>query len=291
MTSLRQQSILHRVALFHYQLFSVSLTIICRMQKISILLSLPSENIYQVLDNVDINDVWTMSQVCQVYRRFSFYILSRRYRLDLTYSDSTLFGLRACLIRSIRRAANRAILEPKPAYIDLAPKLAHYIRYRGSGSDNDMQRADSIVRMFVEHIVHTHHIYSLSWYLQRQLARLHEQYPIATLLQTNLSTVMASPCQYNHQAIKSIATFLITNATTCPEIPLSDSFIFNTFETMCDIALNTSSSHKDRKLLVDILGRVVFEMPIRGPVGRQMRQRLDRLNYTSPIDATPFTDM
>ncbi|KAH8551641.1 hypothetical protein BGW37DRAFT_466968 [Umbelopsis sp. PMI_123] len=248
-------------------------------------MSLPSETVYQVLECVDINDVWSMSQVCQVYRRISFYNLSHCYRLDFAYSDSTLFGLRACLIRSIRRAANRSILEPKSAFIDLTPKLVHYVRYCRRGTNNDMQRADAVVRMFVEHILHTHHSYSLSWYLQRQLARLHEQYPIATLLQANLSTAMASSyCQNNHQAIKSIATFLITNATTCPEIPLSDSFIFNTFETMCNIALNTSSTPKDRKMLVDILGRVVFEMPIRGSVGRQMRQRLDQLHYTSPLD-------
>src|ERR1700730_5996849 len=91
------------------------------------LFSLPRETLSQVLDHVDVNDVWTMSQVCQVYRWLSFYNVSRRYHLDVGGSDLSAFS--ACLSRSIRRAQTA-----NPAFIDVTPKLVHYIRYHRTGS-------------------------------------------------------------------------------------------------------------------------------------------------------------
>ncbi|KAJ2957725.1 hypothetical protein NQZ79_g6566 [Umbelopsis isabellina] len=215
------------------------------------MLSLPYEILYQILDSSDINDVWTVSQ------------------------DSTLTALSASLIRSMRRAHSRTIIEHNKPFINLTPKLVHYIQYGGQ-FEEETNRAAAIINIFVQHIVITHHGLSLSWYLQRQLARLHEQYPIATLLQMSL-TAATSQCQYQLMAIPSITTFLITNATTCPEIPLSDSFIFNIFGALDSIILSTDYA-KHRKILIDAMGRVVFEMPIRGPLGRQMRQRYESLN-------------
>ncbi|KAM3589899.1 hypothetical protein VKS41_000754 [Umbelopsis sp. WA50703] len=239
------------------------------------MLSLPYEILYQILDFSDINDVWTVSQVCRAYRRLAFRHLCCGYQLSIIYQDSSLTALSASLIRSMRRAHSRTTIQHNKPFIDLTPKLVHYIQY-GGRLDYETNRAAAIIHIFVQHIVITHHGLSLSWYLQRQLARLHEQYPIATLLQMSL-TAATSQCQYQPMAIPSIITFLITNATTCPEIPLSDSFIFNIFGALDNMIVGTGYP-KQRKILIDAMGRVVFEMPIRGSLGRQMRQRYESLN-------------
>lgn len=176
-----------------------------RMRQIFTVLSLPSETVLQILNYVDINDIWSLSQ---------------------------------------------------------APTLGHYIHYSYQANS-----AEAIVRNFVQHIVHTHHSYALSFYLQRQLAHLHEQYPIATLLQTNLALTLATSVNLQPRQVQSITTFLITNATSFPEIPLADSFIYDTFEAMCDMSVNTTSCPRNRKPLIDTLARLVFEMPIRSAVG------------------------